>query len=118
MTQVAAIHCRTFLMPMFSRFFLLLALVTAPMLAQRKIGEVRVDVDAQTIPVRVTASTPELQTLADQAFESHGRYRRVASGQAYDFRFTAVTPTQVRVDITRGAAGTPVSPAAAVCSSA
>jgi TolB protein len=95
-------------MPTLSRFLLLIVLVAAPAFAQRKIGEVRVDVDANTIPVRVTANTAELQGLADMAFESHGRYKRVAAGQAYDFKFTAVTPTQVRIDITRGAAGTPV----------
>jgi TolB protein len=96
-------------MPISPRFLLLFALVAAPAFGQRKIGEVRVDVDAHTIPVRVTANTPELQTLANQAFEAHGRYRRVASGHAYDIKFSAVTPTQVRVDITRGAAATPVS---------
>jgi TolB protein len=96
-------------MPTFSRFLLLVTFLTAPAFAQRKIGEVRVDVDANTIPVRVSANSAELQALANMAFESHGRYKRVANGHAYDFRFSAVTPTQVRVDITRGAAGSPVS---------
>jgi TolB protein len=98
-----------FLMRKLSRILLLVALVAAPVFAQRKIGEVRVDVDANTIPVRITANSAELQTLANQAFDAHGRYKRVASGHSYDFKFTAVTPTQVRVDITRGAAATPVS---------
>jgi TolB protein len=92
-----------------TRFLLIVALMAAPAFAQRKIGDVRVDVDANTIPVRVSANNAELQTLANTAFEAHGRYKRVASGQAYDIKFSAVTPTQVRVDITRGAAGTPVS---------
>jgi TolB protein len=92
-----------------SRILLLLIALTASALAQRKIGDVRVDVDANTIPIRVSANTPELQTLALTAFDAHGRYKRVGSGQAYDFKFTAVTPTQVRVDITRGAAATPVA---------
>jgi TolB protein len=96
-------------MPTLSRFLLLVTFLAAPAFAQRKIGEVRVDVDANTIPVRVSANSAELQALANMAFESHGRYKRVANGHAYDFRFSAVTPTQVRVDITRGAAGTPVS---------
>jgi TolB protein len=100
---------RTFLMRKFPRLVLLLTLFASPAFAQRKIGEVRVDVDANTIPVRVTANTAELQGLANTAFESHGRYKRVASGHAYDIKFSAVTPTQVRVDITRGAAATPVS---------
>ncbi|MGH7957664.1 MAG: biopolymer transporter Tol, partial [Opitutaceae bacterium] len=64
---------------------------------------------ANTIPVRVTANSAGLQDLANMAFEAHGRYKRVASGHAYDLKFTAVTPTQVRVDITRGSAATPVA---------
>jgi TolB protein len=96
-------------MPILFRLLLLLTLLAAPAYAQRKIGDVRVDVDANTIPVRVTANNAELQALANTAFEAHGRYKRVASGHAYDIKFTAVTPTQVRVDITRGAAATPVS---------
>lgn len=99
-------------MPNLSRFLLLLSLVAVPSVVQaqtRKIGEVTVNVDANTIPVRVTANTPELQTLANLAFESHGRYKRVTSGHAYDIKLSAVTPNQVRVDITRGSAATPVS---------
>lgn len=95
-----------------SRLFLLVAaLITVPAFAQgsRKIGEVRVDVDANTIPVRVTSTSPELQALAQTAFNAHGRYKLVASGQAYDIRFTAATATQVRVDITQGAAAKPVA---------
>ena len=101
-----------FLMPNLSRYLFLLSLVAVPVFVQaqtRKIGEVTVNVDANTIPVRVTGNTAELQSLANLAFESHGRYKRVTSGQAYDIKFSAVTPNQVRVDITRGAAGTPVS---------
>src|SRR5215204_5944011 len=101
----AACECESafahFLMSNLSRFLLLVSFLAAPALLHaqtRKIGEVRVDVDANTIPVRVTANTPELQGLADKAFESHGRYKRVASGYSYDIKFTAVTATQVRVD--------------------
>jgi TolB protein len=96
-------------MPKLFRFLLLVTLVAAPAFAQRKIGEVRVDVDANTIPVRISANSADLNSLANLAFESHGRYKRVTSGHAYDIKFTSVTPTQVRVDITRGAAATPVS---------
>lgn len=49
-----------------------------------------------------------MQRLADRAFETHGRYSRVTKNQSYDIKFTAVAPTQVRVDVTRGAAATPV----------
>ena len=81
--------------------FLFLALA-APLLAQRDIGRVDVVADNRTLPVRVSASTPELNALALQAFGAHGRYRLVASGYAYDIQFSQVAPTQVRVDITRG----------------
>ncbi len=95
----------------FSRLVLLVSVLVTSALAQgsRKIGEVRVDVDANTIPIRVSANSAELQTLAQTAFGAHGRYRLVASGHAYDLKFTAVTATQVRVDVTRGAAAAPVS---------
>ena len=109
MTSAAAIRCCTLLMPILSRLLLLIVIIATPAFAQRKIGDVRVDVDANTIPVRITANTPDLQTLASTAFDAPGRYKRVASGHAYEIKFTAVTPNQVRVDITRGAAGTPVS---------
>lgn len=74
----------------------------------RNIGEVRVDTSSAAIPVRVSASSADLQALAQTAFHSHGRYRLVASGHAFDLKFTAVAATQVRVDITKGAAATPV----------
>ncbi len=91
------------------RLFLLLAVAAAPALAQRNIGEVTVTAENKTIPVRVSANTPELNDLAVRAFNVHGRYRLTASGFAYDIRFSLVTPTQVRVDITKGSAGTPFS---------
>jgi TolB protein len=61
---------------------------------------VEIKVDKNAIPVRVSANTPELNALAQQAFSVHGRYKVVASGYDYDFKFSQVTPTQVRVDIT------------------
>jgi TolB protein len=61
------------------------------------------------VPVRVSANTPELNALALQAFGTHGRYRLVASGFAFDIKFSAVTPTQVRVDITKSPSGTAVA---------
>jgi len=72
----------------------------------RNIGEVRIDVDTATVPVRVSATTPDLQALALSAFRAHGRYRVVSSGQAFDLKFSAAGGNQVRVEITRGAAGT------------
>lgn len=90
------------------RLLLLIGIGAASALGQVRIGEVRVDVDKNTIPVRVSANTAELNSLALQAFNVHGRYKLVASGFVYDIRFSAVTATQVRVDVTKGAGGTPV----------
>ena len=78
------------------RLFLLLAVAAAPVLAQRNLGEVTVIGENKTIPVRVSANSPELNDLALRAFNVHGRYRLTASGYAYDIRFSLVTPTQVR----------------------
>ena len=79
------------------------AVVTSAVRAQgaRNIGEVRVDVNNAAIAVRVTASSPELQALAQSAFNAHGRYRLVASGHAYEFRFSSAGANQVKVDIAR-----------------
>lgn len=89
---------------------LLLALAAAGSLrAQRDIGTVEVLAENKTLPVRVSANTPELNQLALQAFGTHGRYRLVASGFAFDIKFSAVTPTQVRVDIVRSPSGMAVA---------
>ncbi|MEO7600067.1 MAG: biopolymer transporter Tol [Opitutus sp.] len=89
------------------RLFLLLNSLTLSCFAQRDIGFVDVVAEKNTVPIRVSANTPELNALALQAFGSHGRYRVTSSGYAYDIKFSQMTPTQVRVDITKGAAGTP-----------
>lgn len=96
-----------FLMQKILRLFLLLALVAAPAFA-RDLGEIVVT-GGDSIAVRVSASTPELNDLALRAFRVHGRYTVTGSSAAYDIRFTLVTPTQVRVDIKKGSAGTPFS---------
>ncbi len=86
---------------MMKKTLLLFLALAAPLLAQRQIGNVVVEADNKTLPVRVSANTPELNALAQQAFGAHGRYHVVASGFAFDIRFTEVGPTQVRVDIDR-----------------
>lgn len=97
-------------MKMFSRLLALLVLAGAPLFAQnRDLGTVNVGVDKNKVAIRVSANTAELNDLALRAFGSHGRYRLVASAPEYDVKFTAVGATQVRVDITKGSAGTPVS---------
>jgi TolB protein len=97
-------------MPKFSRLFLFSMFIGFSSLAQAQ-REIPVDiiVDKNTIPVRITASTPELEALARQAFGVHGRYRVVAGGQDYEMKFSLLTPTQVRVDITATKAGRPFS---------
>lgn len=92
------------------RFLALIALCAsaASLSAQtRKLGEVTIAVDKDTIAVRVSSATPELNGLAQLAFRSHGRYTVRATDVAYDIRFTAAGPTQVRVDILRGRETTP-----------
>lgn len=87
------------------RFLLGLALVT-PLFAQRDIGVVNVDSDVSTIALNVRSATPELQNLALQAFNTHGRYRLVASGAAYSVTFAPVGANQVTVTITKGGRAT------------
>ncbi|MEY4941704.1 MAG: hypothetical protein RIQ93_3439, partial [Verrucomicrobiota bacterium] len=84
------------------RLLLLLSFGIASAAGQGRIGEVRVDVDKSTIPVRVSASTPEMNSLALQAFGLHGRYKLVASGFAYDIRLSVLPGSQVRVDVMKG----------------
>ncbi|HWA09643.1 MAG TPA: biopolymer transporter Tol [Opitutaceae bacterium] len=94
------------------RFFLLLGLLLPALRAQgvRDIGAVVVNNDSKTLPVRVSANTPELNALANQAFRAHGRYRLAGSGPyVYDIKFTLVGAQQVRVDVTRGSAGAVLS---------
>jgi TolB protein len=89
------------------RFLLGLALAV-PAFAQRDIGDVVVDANSQVMGISVTSPSPELQTLANRAFDAHGRYRRVASGAAFNVTFTPAGANQVTVAITKGSAGTPV----------
>ncbi len=91
----------------FSRFLLLAAVLVTAAVAQtspRKLGDVIITVDNQTIPIRVTANTNDLQELARLAFSAHGRYDiRGTRPPAYEFKFTS-GGNQVRVDILKGAA--------------
>jgi len=99
-------HKRSIFLPV-AAAALLLALV-APVRAQvRELGPIDIATDVRTIAVRVTGSPAEVDQLANLAFNAHGRYRRVASGQAYDLKFTAVAANQVRVEVLRGT--TPVA---------
>lgn len=91
---------------------LVLALVsTIPAGAAGKpsIGSVDIDADRLAMPVRVSASSPELQNIALRAFELHGAYRLVRDDAAYSIAFTQTAPTQVRVDVTPRDGGLPLS---------
>ena len=94
------------------RVFVLLAIaavVATVSAAPRDLGYVDKTFIKDVVPVRVSASTPELNDLALRAFGVHGRYKLVASDYAYDIKFTLVAGTQVRVDITKGIRGAPFS---------
>jgi TolB protein len=90
------------------RLFAAAALIAAvPSFAQtnsRDLGDVVIKFDGKTTSVTVSASTPELNALANQAFNAHGRYRRVASGGSFGIKFTAVSSNQVQVTVTKGSA--------------
>jgi TolB protein len=98
-------------MKRFLPFAFFAALLVAAIAAKgaTDIGPIVIGVDKDRIAIRVSANTPELNTLAQRAFASHGRYTVQASGHAFDIRFTAVSATQVRVDIAKGSAATPVA---------
>ncbi len=94
-----------------SCFFLALIFSAAASGAQQRVdlGDVTVGINKSVVQVRVSASTPELNALAQLAFSAHGRYKVVSSGHVFDIKFTAVGGTQVRVDITKGLGGSPVA---------
>jgi len=89
------------------RLLLTLALLT-PVFAEtdavRNIGDVVVQADVSTIPLSISSSSPELQNLALSAFNTHGRFRLVASGGAYVVDFAPAGASQVTVTITKGGA--------------
>jgi TolB protein len=90
-------------------FWPLLALAfAAPGFAQLDIGTVDVRADFQTTAITVTSPSPELQNLALTAFNTHGRYKLLASGGAYAIHFVPAGASAVTVTITKGSAGTPV----------
>lgn len=75
--------------------------------AQRDLGDVVISADLKNTPISVTGSTPELNSLANQAFNAHGAFRRQADGAAFKVNFAAVGANQVQVTVTR-AQGTAV----------
>lgn len=71
--------------------------------SQQEALEVIIDLEKKMIPVRVSADTPEMHQLANLAFESHKAFRRVASGQRYDVKFSAAGANRMRVVVSKGA---------------
>ena len=69
--------------------------------AQNNLGDVVITADLKNTPILVTGSTPELNTLANQAFNVHGAFRRQAQGYAYKVAFAPAGPNQVQVTVTR-----------------
>lgn len=100
-------------------FFLLAALLSAlRAFAQFDAGVVEVVIDPnKSTAVTVTASSPELQSLALQAFNAHSAFRVVASGGTYAIKFAAAGGNQVNVTVSRGS-GAPVLSQTAAGSSA
>ncbi|HVU32468.1 MAG TPA: biopolymer transporter Tol [Opitutaceae bacterium] len=95
-------------MQKFLRLAFFLALIAGPLSAQvRHLGDVEVPVDKNSIAVRVSANTTELNALALMAFGSDGAYVVRGYDYAYDIRFTLVGPAEVRLDIMKGRQTTP-----------
>jgi TolB protein len=86
-----------------------LGLVTPEARAQtRDIGEIIVETEIKNTPILVTGATPEMNSLANLAFNAHGAFRRQAQDFTYRVAFApGGSPTQVQVTVTRGQ-GTPV----------
>lgn len=86
------------------------ALVTTKACAQQvnDLGEVVKLTTLKNTPILVTGSTPELDTLAKQAFNAHGAFRRQAEGYTYKVAFApGGSANQVQVTVSR-AQGSPV----------
>lgn len=81
--------------------FLLVLLLAIPAVAQRDIGTVNVEGSGDAMNVTVTSSSADLQNLARNAFNTHGRFRVVASGGSYAIAFTPAGGTAVTVSVSR-----------------
>ncbi|TAG33110.1 MAG: biopolymer transporter Tol [Verrucomicrobia bacterium] len=71
-------------------------------------GVIEIPADLKNIPILVTGATPELNTLANQAFNAHGAFRRQIQGHTFKVDFApGGAANQVRVTVAR-AQGAPV----------
>lgn len=84
------------------RFFSALVLGVAAQFAvaqsSQKVDIVLTGADAG-MPVHVSGNTAELDALANTVFDSHGAFKRVASGGQFDIRFSAAGASQVNVQV-------------------
>ena len=80
---------------------LALAMTSLTAFAARDLGDVVISADLKTIPVSVSGSPVEMDNLAKQAFNAHGRYRLSASGGQFEIKFTQVAAAQVQVVVTK-----------------
>lgn len=70
--------------------------------AQNNLGDVVITADLKNTPILVSGSTPELNTLANQAFNAHGAFRRQTANYTYKVNFAPAGPNQVQVTVTKG----------------
>jgi TolB protein len=86
------------------------AFLASPSSAQqpRDLGTVDIVTDVRTTPIHITASTPELENLANQAFNAHGAFRRQAQNPTFRVNFVQAAPNQVQVTVTRAQGNAPV----------
>jgi TolB protein len=82
-------------------FALVLGVAANTAFAAVDIGDITVE-GSNAISVHVSGATSELESLANLAFNAHGRYRRVVTGGAFEIRFSSVAANQVNVQVSRG----------------
>lgn len=106
---------------MFTRFFprfkllpriavavLATAVFLAPSASAQRELEVVIPLELRNTPILVSGATPEIDNLANQAFNAHGAFRRQAQNPTFRVNFAAAGPTQVQVTVTRTQGNAPV----------
>jgi TolB protein len=66
------------------------------------VREVVITAELKNTPILVTGATPELNTLANQAFNAHGAFRRQTENPTFKVNFSPAGPNQVQVTVARG----------------
>ncbi len=83
------------------------ALLTSESRAQNNLGDVVLKYDLKNTPILVSGTTPELNSLANQAFRAHGAFRLQPQNPSFKVTFAPAGGSQVQVTVTRGQ-GAPV----------